>query len=350
MQVHHEGEGAEQLTPNAAGQAPFDTNAKLEQALGHTAPVDFTEELKQATREQATKASDWRDKPKDNYSDEEPMMGGTLNATTSEAEEAKRVEERSHRNYTLLSHESPASARPFSSANGANNDEPENVDPFANDDVPMVSQAEHHPDGLPLSKGKNIQPVTMQPIKSSTAFPVEPTASPAPYSPFPTQPSPLSDSGLSYEEAPLPDEPAVAPAPEPAPAQSQAFGLPSTPAPQPQQNQTLADLEAEVHAAASASPITNSIDDARSAVTNAFDTQPLSVGGQTTAAPEMVPIPTSPFSAPPPPPLPDFSTLPPLPPAPGEAPSAPHPGAISQQPPTAPAPAPTPGQFQIPGQ
>lgn len=356
MQVHHEEEQVEQ-TP-AAQQAPqkrpVDVNAKLEQALGHVAPQDITEELKQATREQAAKSSDWRDKSHENYSDDEPMMGGTLNATTSEAEEAKRAEERSHRNHTLLSHESPATANPFSSANGTNNDEPGDVDHFAEESVPVDDQAKHHPDGMPLSKGKMIQPVTMQPIKSTTAFPVSPTTDDPTYSPFPTPPTastPLSNTGLSYEEAPLPDIPYVAPAPAPAPAPAApAPAMPSTPAPEPEQNQTLADLEAEVHAAASASPVTNSIDDARSAVTSAFGAQPLSVGGQTTPAPEMVPIPTSPFSAPPPPPLPDFSTLPPLPPAPGEAPYAPHPGAIPQQPPAAPAPAPAPGQFQIPGQ
>jgi hypothetical protein len=355
MHVHHEDEEFEQprqSNQQAPQQRPVDTNAKLEQALGHVPPVDFTEELKQATREQAAKSKDWREKPHESYSDDEPMMGGTLNATTSEAEEAKRAEERSHRNHTLLNHEAPPAANPFSSANGSNNDEPDDVDPFANADVPMVGQAEHHPDGLPLSKGKMIQPVTMQPIKSTTAFPVGPSADDAGYSPFPTPPpAPLSNTGLSYEEAPLPDIPAyVPPATAPAPAPVQPPAMPRIPAPQAQQNQTLADLEAEVHAAASASPITNSIDDARNAVTSAFDTQPLSVGGQTTAAPEMVPIPTSPFSAPPPPPLPDFSTLPPLPPAPGEEPYAAHPGAIPQQPPAAPAPAPTPGQFQIPGQ
>lgn len=354
MQVHHKDEMIEQVTEEAeelAEQATEDrqedANAKLEEALGHIAPPDITQELKQATGEQAAKASDWRDKPRDTYSDNEPMMGGTLNATTSEAEEAKRAEEHSSRNHMLLNHESPLASDPNASAN---NNGQGDTDLYAADDAATASDSGNHPDGTPLSKGKTIQPVTMQPIKTSTAFPVDTTTDTAAYSPFPTPPVPLSDSGLSYEEAPLPDEPTVAPAAPIAPAPMQAFATPPIPAPQPVQNQTLADLEAEVHAAASASPVTNSIDDARSAVTSAFGAQPLSVGGQTTPAPEMVPIPTSPFSAPPPPPLPDFSTLPPLPPAPGEAPYAPHPGAIPQQPPAAPAPAPAPGQFQIPGQ
>ena len=134
---------------------------------------------------------------------------------------------------------------------------------------------------------------------------------------------PTNDLGMSYEESPLPNTPAT-------------------------HDQTLADLEAEVHAAAAAHPATSSLDDARAAVTNAFD-QSLSVGGQPAH------VPATPQQQGGIPPMPDFSTLPPLPPMPDQqAPTTPHPAVM---PPTFPmtqpddgqiAP-PAPGQFRIPG-
>jgi len=48
---------------------------------------------------------DWRS---DGTSPDEPAFGGTLNATTSEAEDAKRREASQHTNHQILSHDSPA--------------------------------------------------------------------------------------------------------------------------------------------------------------------------------------------------------------------------------------------------
>ena len=342
IEIHHDGDikkathEAEELAEDAAEDRQEQANAKLEAALGHMSPPDITKELEEATKAQAAKSADWRGPAKSNYPDEEPMMGGTLNATTSEAEEAKRAEERSHRNHTLLHHDAPPEANPYETANGST-EEPADVDMFAEPEA-IVRQNDE-----PITHGKTIMPVTMQPINSVAppqpqsqpsiqmappAFAPAAATMPAP-APLDT-PAPANDLGMSYEEAPFPDEQPAASAPVP--------------------NKTLADLEAEVHAAASASPATSSIDDARAAVTTAFDTQPLSVGGQPIPPEGTVTVPTSPFAPPPPPPLPDFSSLPPLPPAPGEDFAAPHPGAIPS--PSAPPPpaAPTPGQFQIPGQ
>ncbi len=344
MQVHHSDEQfnndkaeAEHFAEEATEDRQEAANAKLEAALGHVSPPTpasvLASDLAAATREEA-KDKDWRDQSAPT-SNEEPLMGGTLNATTSEAEEARRAEERSSRNRTLLSHDSPEDNTLFGGPPVNSSGEPEDVNPF-------VTPVTNHTDDT-QTRGRTLQPVTMEPIKSSDVPLETMPADPAQFTPFPapavdlppvTSGVPAHDTGLSYEESPMPE------------------------ISQPVPNQTLADLEAEVHAAASAHPATNSIDDAREAVTSAFGSQPLSVGGQTTVtgleqAPQVsqVPIPNGPIAPPPLPPMPDFSTLPPLPSMPGqlETPQAPHPGAIPQQPSTPPA-APVPGQFQIPGQ
>lgn len=303
---------------------------RLEAALGHVAPLENLQKdlAAESEKRQHQKDADWREARPSSVMpvDEEPLMGGTLNATTSEAEAAKRAEERSARNHTLLSHDAPPASNPFGSTNGSA-DEPGDVDPFA---TPVPGQgADPRPphDGYTLTHeqpgvhGKTIQPVTLPPINSPVAPPPPMPPEPASFQPFPPAPTSAGPE-LEFEETPLPPAP---------------------------QNQTLADLEAEVHAAAQANPATSSIDDARNAVNSAFGTQPLSVGGQPTPLAPPVPSDTG---MPLPPPLPNFNDLPPLPPAPGQAPDAPHPGAIPPTPAQPPAPSgpPAPGQFQIPGQ
>lgn len=328
-------------TSDADRQAESEAESRLDAALGHTQPRDhLREELEKATAEQSPPAhsTDWRDHVYDPAApaDEEPLLGGTLNATTSEAEEAKKREQRSSRNRTILHHDDvPADAddddddAPTAGGQGNVNDVPRAHDPMA------------------LSKGKTLQPVTMKPIASPTvALPVDepPLAPPPPLvTPFPATdsvpPPPVASvfpesqaAGLSYEETPVP--PVATPA-----------------------AQTLAELEAQVHAAAEAQPTTSSINDARSAVQDAFAAQPLSVGGQPTpAVPQAAPAdqPGAP-ALPPLPPMPDFSTLPPLPPAPSyDAAAAPHPAVMPPTFPATPAPEgpltpPAPGQFRIPG-
>ena len=298
---------------------------RLEQALGHKQPMEILKQkIDYAKENEADRphSTDWRDHVHDPYPDPDdedgqPLMGGTLNATTSEAEAAKRAEERESRNHTILSHDAPA-ANPIPSAPQAY-EEPKDVDPFAEDE----RQQQQRTDNQPSSRGKTIQPVTMQPIKSPPVTPPLPVLTPSPSAFSMSDSGPTNDLGMSYEESPLPNTPAT-------------------------HDQTLADLEAEVHAAAAAHPATSSLDDARAAVTNAFD-QSLSVGGQPAH------VPATPQQQGGIPPMPDFSTLPPLPPMPDQqAPTTPHPAVM---PPTFPmtqpddgqiAP-PAPGQFRIPG-
>lgn len=319
MQVRHDDAKLDQATQQAEDLATAATedrkeaaNAKLEAALGHgSSQEDSPGEVTQI--KSGTPSTDWRDHVHEATVEDEPLMGGTLSATTSEAEAVKRAEERSARNHTILSHDSmplvvDESVATFDSQANKLSD----VDSPA--DTSQLAVSQPHLEGLGSTKGRTLQPVTMQPIKASDNNDTQ-QSSPA-FTPFPEVPS--NDTGLTYEESPLPTTPA------------------------PSQDQTLADLEAEVHAAALGSPATSSIDDARAAVTNAFGAQPLSVGGQPTPLQPVIPAAStsSPFAPPPLPPMPDFSTLPPLPAQPGVAP---------QQPTTPPA-APAPGQFQIPGQ
>lgn len=189
------------------------------------------------------------------------------------------------------------------------------------------SESNAAPENDVSSRGKDLDPLTMQPIKSAAPLPELPPmpaaqaipSVPPVFNPLPNVSS-AGDFDLNFEEAPLPGGPS---------------------------SQAIDDLKAEVVAAADASPATSSIDDARSAVSNAFVDQPLSVGGQITPASSDQAAPL-----PPPPPMPDFSTLPPLP---SDTPPAPHPAApvesVEQAVSAPPAPAPAAAnQFRIPGQ
>lgn len=255
-----------------------------------------------------------------------PSFGGTLNATTSDAEEAKRQEELSRRNQELLSHDEVASDMTDAAA-----------------EPPAFEPAPNAPDPTP------------EPAPTPEPTP-EPTPIPAPEPAFEPAPQPLestSDAALNFE---------------PAPIQS---GEP-----------TLADLDAQMRGKAA--------EDARAAVDAALSAMPFDPAGKplTSAGaapgldishvddqPAQDPVPAEPPLAPPTftedvsslppevpptpatlPPLPDFSTLPPLP---GDEPAAPAPDMsqvptdptidLSAQPPLAPPPA-DPGQFKIPGQ
>ena len=270
MQIDH-GDGVDmppvvQASSKSIATEP-DTDARLEAALGHTQPLEhLQQELAHAADEQralheSPPSTDWRDHVHEppgytGANEDEPLMGGTLNATTSEAEEAKRLEERSNRNRMILSHDAPpASGAPVAAGSRDVNE--------ANDDMPngdgLVDHDAARRNSMALTKGKTLQPVTMQSINAPLAPPVLDTASFAhePVVPVPTQvsnvvlptlpPAPVqpASSGLRYEEIPAPHA-------------------------EPPHNQTLADLEAEVHAAAQSHPATSSIDDARAAVTSAF--------------------------------------------------------------------------------
>ena len=312
MHVQHDDDVAAVVPMDQAEPIAVAPDDRLEKALGRSDPIDELQQKVEAVAQEQAEAetevehaepalehamiasTDWRDHvsdPEETLGDQ-PLTGGTLNATASEAEEAKRAEEHSRRNHIILNHDDPA----------------ESQLPVTDDSTPDVGSADDdvlHRNALTLTKGKTLQPVTMPSIN---------TSAPAPRPlPEPIAPPVLDDVSLDAAVVP----PAV--------------------------NQTLADLEAEVHAAAAAQPLTSSLDDARAAVSDAFSTQPVSVGGQPTVSLGVPP-------PPPPPPIPDFSTLPPLPPLPGEIPVGPHPATPLPQLPQTPPAVPAPGQFQIPGQ
>lgn len=223
-----------------------------------------------------SKSTDWRG-PTD-----EPVLGGTLNATTGDAEQARREEEKSNRNRMILSHDAPRLPEPASSGKPSW-------------DSPMDMAADGQAD-LPAS--------------------------------------------MRYEEAPLPELP-VAPAAmlptEPSVADSPASGS-MAPADKPP---TLAEIEAQARAHTDqAQPSSvNAIDSARAAVDAALGQS--AIATQPIVTPLTLP-PVDQLMAPPPP-LPDFSSLPPLPPPLDE----PLPPVDSLPPQTD---LPQPNQFKIPGQ
>lgn len=274
----------------------------------------------------STHGSDWREDPAPAG---EPLFGGTLNATTDEAHEAKAREDRLNRNHTILNHDEPLvpQAPLNSDSPGYVGDEPPTIDPFA------------------------------EPPKSEPSSPMHYEAT--------------DTHGQTIQ--PLPPLPPSLPANEPQqPAESSE--APHIP--------TLSELEAQAHNTAAANPV----NDARAAVNAALETLPFNPaneplagnGAQPLSGPSLhdnsspntsfAPPPigsTSPLPAPadvpglpPPPPLPDFSTLPPLPAEPDASAPAPNPfpagpaqqfGAAPSAPATPP-PSNDPGQFKLPGQ
>ncbi len=273
--------------------------------------------------------SDWRETPQGN---DEPLFGGTLNATTDEAHDAKLREERLQRNRTILNHDEPTVPQaPLNAGSpGFKSDEPPTIDPFA------------------------------EPPKSDPGAPMH-------YEPIDTHGPTLQPLSPSSADKPVQDAPATNSQP--------ADHVP-----------TLAELEAQAHSAADASTV-NPLGDARAAVNAALDALPFnpaneplaSTGAQPLSGPSLHadqpsaspfaappvgsttpdPIASAAPSLPPPPPLPDFSTLPPLPAEP-EVPatsSSPFPANNAPQfgtttpVPTPSASSPTdPGQFKLPGQ
>lgn len=248
--------------------------------------------------------------------DREPLMGGTLNATTEQAaEEARRALE-DDRNHMILTHggsgyvgnNTPAFQSPLNATVQAVQDAP-TVDPLTN-----TSPAD---DTQPTAYAHAVQPPASAPAPTP---PPAPEPKPEPASILPPIPQPTSD-------------------PQPS--------APSGP--------TLADLDQQNRAPH---------EDARAAVEAAFGAVPFTPAGNPEIGLGAQPLgqiqhdaPSSNESMPSLPPLPDFSTLPPLPSVPDFNPPA---GALSPEKledVLTPAPAPVtssqpndPGQFKIPGQ
>lgn len=347
MHIDHEHEQQEsQQKPQPQGSKDEETLANELHRVAPAAPnlsvsdlqkdlANAHEELDQASEPTPkSRGSDWRDK----NSTPEPSFGGTLNATTDEAAEDKRREERSSRNHVLLSHDSPASntlmASPINSS-AAENREPESVDPFAE---PMHSDL-----GMP-----SYEQTPMAPHEEAPE-PPKPELTPAPQ----PQPEP---------------KPEPTPAPEPPkPAEPQeAFNDSPTLGSVSDANATgphipnLLDLEDKAHERQIVDE-NSTLTDARAAVDAALGSAPyqperLESAGAT-SFPEIHHDESHDDTAgalPPPPPLPDFSTLPPLP---GEehhdqppiGTTDPTPPPMPPQPVTPPT-ANDPAQFRLPGQ
>jgi hypothetical protein len=222
---------------------------------------------------QPPRSSDWRDKIA-----EPPSMGGTLNATTSEAEAAREAEANAKTNHTILAHGAPSGAQDDSMA-------------MSYEETPTNSY-------LNGSKAKTLTPLS-EPPRTSDFSGIT-----------------LSELDAQNRQQPQPPVDVTPPAAAPAPSQ------PIAPAPS-----TVDDARAAVDAAfGGPSPMTT-------------PAQPAYI--PSTEPPVTTPA-TEQLTATPLPPLPDFSTLPPLPgepappaPFPGESqpapeepaqPSAPNPG------------------------
>jgi hypothetical protein len=237
--------------------------------------------------------------------DIEPTFGGTLNATTDEAEEEKHREELSSQNHKLLDHSSFA---PSNAVPAYAQEEPEAVDPFA------------------------------EPPRAEPDAPMHYEATPLP--PAPAEPTPWAP-------------PATTPPPmEPSAPAEQPYVPPAAPV-----GPTLEEIEAQAKGMAAPAASVSPLDDARAAVDAALTGNSGGFAPEPPASmptPPPAPMPPS-FGAPQPPlgatpPLPDFSTLPPLPSdVPPQPPMTPHVG-MPEIPPTPPPQSNDPGQFKIPGQ
>ena len=277
-------------------------NADVEASAEHPKAGEETpEESEKPVLQGAVRKEHWSAPQSNGVAQDEPHLGGTLNATTEQAADDKRREEDRDRNHTILSHggylgdSKPTYDSPINSV-GADDDTPASVDPFAS--APNEFAA-----------------------KSSPQF---------------DAPSVLP----SVQEVPAIEQQST---------QDSEQSAPSMP--------TLADIDAQNRA-----PSVPHADDARAAVEQALQFEPTG-NNPFDVAPTQVPV--APEQSPPPmPPMPDFSTLPPpLPPTESFDSSTPPSGAVpsdklgdifapdpnAPQPPSAPEP-PNPGQFRIPGQ
>lgn len=325
---------AEEVAAEESADAVEEAQEKLKEITDTKLPPVKTE--KESEPEPKVKGNSWRDMPT-------PSIGGTLNATTEEAEEDNRKGEDDTKNHVLLSHDIPVLGGQDTRAPILNAATLPPTEPTVNDIFSAPPTGEAPPPAVEI-----------------------PVAAPVVNEP----PKPAQEPALQFEETPLPT------------SQSPA-----------QQNQTLADLEEQVRqqevVAVPPAPAA-ALEDARAAVDAALGTQPFDPAGQPLAASGAQPLGTvdhaepsapimetepvqpaqtlpaapvtdqsgvTPPPLPPLPPLPDFSTLPPLP---GETTPAAAPALPSFGLPDEPksnvstsadiVPSTDPGQFKLPGQ
>lgn len=361
---------AREVAEKESAEAVAEAKEELQEITDTQLPPVMTD----AKSEQHAKTSSWRDIPS-------PVTGGTLNATTEEAEEENRKREEDMKNHVILSHDST----PALGAQGA--------------EAPVMNASSLPPTEPSVQDIFTEYPISADAPTPSSAPAPNPASAPDPGAVSVPTPDPTPAPVLEQSQSLVADTPAPAPIPEPAqvatgspaPAASMfqqreepVLHFEETPLPGVsstiQQNPTLADLEQQVSeqgaSETSAEQQPDALENARAAVNAALTGQPFDPAGQPLAAIGAQPLGsvdhTEPVVAdqgqtvslpplPPLPPLPDFSTLPPLP---GEvaqqqpeATPAPSFG-LPEQPasnPTFPLSGPTassgdPGQFKLPGQ
>lgn len=293
-------------------EAPSDTEDPAESPVQAEEPANETSEPSEQVQSPADDQEpkiikqgrrSWQTEPSD-----KPSFGGTLNATVSEAEEAKLKEEEAKRSQKLLSHD----------------DGSEQVNTMPETEATAPEIVPETPDVPPV-----------------------PTFVPPPEAEKPLEST--SDEALSFEPMPING------------TTDQGTGTTLAELDEQTRGKAAEDARAAIDAALSAMPFDPAGKPLESAgAMPALDldhgTQPDPVAPVLPEQPQVVP------SAPPLPPLPDFSTLPPLP---GEEPvsqpfgpdvalppeNADVPVAPLSEPEPAPQPQPAdPGQFKIPGQ
>lgn len=325
LSINHQFKGdidevAEQVAEARQEDAAKEAESKLASQLGGiNNPLSLR--IPKEPLAPATEAGAYEETPlrgtaqNDTWDQSGPALGGTLNATTEQAADAKRREEEDMKNRTILSHDSgrylggePTYNNPISAAVGKEADEPEVKDIFD------AAPTSHSQPMVPPSGGSPALPPLQSPVMA--------TAPPEPALPV-VQPQPSPNA--------LPPLPSYTPSAVPPIPTLEQIDEANRAMPSP------ADALNEVHAAFGAQPPSPA---------------PASQGG----------LPT----LPPMPPMPDFGSLPPLPGAPAPI-MEPNPfGSASSTLPSIPneplgntlPPAPVlpdaskadPGQFKIPGQ
>ena len=210
---------AEQVSASRQEDATEAAEQKLAEQLSTTAPIaPPVFELPTVAPPQASPVAE----PLKSHTDEEadtPSFGGTLNATTEQAEEDKRQQVEDDRNRTILSHNSsyatgePSFQSPINAAAGNVDAEPEIRD--------VLSEGN---DTAPTSHADLIQPPA--PVVSS-----EPTLAEIDAQNRTTHNDARAalDAALSSQEQPAPTMPAFEPAPIPAPSTQVSPVLPPLP-------------------------------------------------------------------------------------------------------------------------
>lgn len=263
LAISHEKEGdiddvADQVAKedgDAATDAVNETLSKIDQTAKDTFKANEEDAAKEAERKLAEELQAVAPAAAPHAPQVEPLMGGTLNATTENAAEEKRREEEDDRNKTILSH-----------------GESGHVNQAAFPSVPSPLNA------------------SMQPDEDET--------------PAPDILSQAPNSVVSADNPPLKPEPFVLPTVEATPATVEpAPEVQSPPIVAPERDmaaQTLADIDANMR---------QPHEDARAAVHAVFDTP--STPSAPAAVPGLPPMPD--FSTlPPPPPAPGVPDLPPV--------------------------------------